>query len=92
MVDGVQGALVETNERQSDDFCNVVYLGANYWPELLAELKLLLSQLEIDTELFPCSMPTMENFHYRIGLVYSSCDELKRKIRLALHLLEKEAG
>jgi acyl transferase domain-containing protein len=94
VVDRVQGALMETNERPADDFCNAVYLGANYWPELLAELKLLLSQLERDTELFPCSMPTLENFHYRIGLVYGSCDELKRKIRLALHILEKgkEAG
>jgi len=35
-------------------------------------------------------MPPLKSFNCRMGFVYSSLDELQRKIRLALQLLKKE--
>ncbi|SFH09411.1 Beta-ketoacyl synthase, C-terminal domain [Desulfotomaculum arcticum] len=90
VVDTIQGALANKNEPPVTDFCDVVYLGANSWPELVTELKLLLGRLETETELLPYNMLAMDDFDCRMGLVYSSRDELKRKIRLTLHLLEKD--
>lgn len=89
VVDSIQGAQIKKEEQPVHDFCDIVYLGANSLPELLAELKSLLEQLEKEAELLPYSMPTMGNFLYRLGIVYSSWDELRRKIRLSLHALEK---
>ncbi|MEW5954489.1 MAG: beta-ketoacyl synthase N-terminal-like domain-containing protein [Bacillota bacterium] len=89
VVDSIQGALVKKDEQPVNDFCDTVYLGANSLPELLAELKSLLAQLEKEPESLPYSMQTMGTFPCRLGIVYSFRDELRRKVSLSLLLLEK---
>ncbi len=90
VVDTVRGALMKKDERPVNDSCETVYLGANSWPELLAELKLLQGKLEREADIRSHTMPPLKSFNCRMGFVYSSLDELQRKIRLALQLLEKE--